>query len=64
MPAPYFPTSVLQNSVKLTTEPPRGMRANMKRTYQNYNQEILDNEHKPEAFRKLLFNFAFFHAVV
>jgi dynein heavy chain len=33
MPADYFPTSVLQNSVKLTTEPPRGMRANLKRTY-------------------------------
>lgn len=35
MPASYFPVSVLQNSVKLTTEPPRGMKANMKRTYQN-----------------------------
>jgi dynein heavy chain len=64
MPAPYFPTSVLQNSVKLTTEPPRGMRANMMRTYQNYSQEILDNEHKPQIWRKLLFCFAFFHAVV
>ena len=33
MPADYFPVSVLQNSVKLTTEPPRGMKANMKRTW-------------------------------
>jgi len=47
MPASYFPTSVLQNSVKLTTEPPRGMRANLKRAYQNITQEFLENEHKP-----------------
>ena len=64
MPASYFPTSVLQNSVKLTTEPPRGMRANMKRTYQNITQEFLDNEHKPTIWRKLIFSLAFFHAVV
>jgi len=33
MPAAYFPTSVLQNSVKLTTEPPRVMKANLKRSW-------------------------------
>lgn len=33
MPADYFPVSVLQNSVKVTTEPPRGVKANLKRTY-------------------------------
>jgi len=64
MPADYFPTSVLQNSVKLTTEPPRGLRANMKRTYQNHTQESLDLEAKPAIWRKLLFNLAFFHAVI
>ena len=33
MPCAYFPVSILQNSVKLTTEPPKGIKANMMKTY-------------------------------
>ena len=33
MPANYFPVSVLQNGIKLTTEPPRGLKANLKRKW-------------------------------
>ena len=36
----------------------------MKRTYQNLTQEYLENDQKPQSWRKLLFNLAFFHAVV
>ena len=35
MPVDYFPVSVLQNSLKMTTDPPKGIKANLKRTYTN-----------------------------
>jgi dynein heavy chain len=64
-PSPDFPVSVLQVSVKLTTEPPRGIRANMKRTYGNTNDEILEScSRKPEVWCKLSFGLAFFHAIL
>jgi len=65
MPVEYFPVSVLQNSVKLTTEPPKGLRANMKRSYQNLNQVKLEEcNAKPVVWRRLIFNLSFFHAII
>jgi len=65
MPVDYFPVAVLQNSLKLTTEPPRGLKANLKRAYNNYNQEYLDScPGKPQIWRKMVFNLTFHHALV
>jgi dynein heavy chain len=63
-PSEAFPVSVLQVSVKLTTEPPRGLRANLRRTYLPIDDEYLDSvTKKNDAWHKLNFGLAFFHAV-
>ena len=64
MPTPSFPVSILQNGVKLTTEPPRGIVANMRRAYGDIKDEWLDDCPKREALHKLTFGLSFFHAVL
>lgn len=64
MPSHDFPVSVLQNGVKMTNEPPKGLRANMLRLYASIDDHTLDSSKKPEEFRKLMFAFCFFHAIV
>jgi dynein heavy chain len=64
MPTSYFPVSVLQNGIKVTTEAPRGLKNNLKRSYGDINQEFLDDCPKKEHFNKLIFGLAFFHAVI
>ncbi|RLN44872.1 hypothetical protein BBJ28_00009701 [Nothophytophthora sp. Chile5] len=63
-PSTAFPTSVLQNGVKMTKEPPKGIRANLRNSYIKLTNDALDATSKPEQFRKLLFGLSFFHAVV
>ncbi|PBJ72155.1 dynein heavy chain [Trypanosoma cruzi cruzi] len=64
MPSESFPVSVLQISVKMTNEPPMGLRANMTRSYYGLNDEDLDHASKPKEFKKMVFALCLFHAVI
>jgi len=56
MPTPIFPISTLQNSVKMTIEPPTGIKANLKNTYNNMDDAILGDCTKPDLYKKLCFS--------
>lgn len=43
MPSKHFPIFVLQNSLKVTNEPPKGLRSNMKRLFVDMNTEFFED---------------------
>ena len=58
-----FPIGLLQISHKFTNEPPQGLRASLKRTYANIQQDTIDYSNHP-TWPSLLFAVAFLHNVV
>lgn len=43
MPSSDFPVSILQNAVKVTNEPPKGLKANLKRALLDLEDEFFEN---------------------
>lgn len=64
MPCKEFPVSVLQSAVKMTNEPPKGLKANLRNAYFKLSDEELNMTRFPDIYKKLLFGLSFFHAVV
>lgn len=64
VPSPKFPVSILQNSAKMTVEPPRGIKANLLEAFSSFDDNYLNACTKPDAFRKLVLSLCMFHGVL
>nr|XP_026696380.1 dynein heavy chain 10, axonemal isoform X1 [Ciona intestinalis]XP_026696381.1 dynein heavy chain 10, axonemal isoform X2 [Ciona intestinalis] len=60
---PEFPIGILQRSLKVVTEPPNGLKLNLRNTYHKITATMLGECPHP-AYRSLVFVLSFFHAVV
>ena len=63
-PDPNFPISILQRGIKMTTEPPKGIRSNMLTLYNTIGEEQFLKCNQRNAYKKLLFCLAWFHSIL
>ncbi|MGH0177674.1 UNVERIFIED_CONTAM: hypothetical protein FKN15_074253 [Acipenser sinensis] len=61
LPSNKFPVSILQNSSKMTIEPPRGIKANLMKSYSSLSDDFLNSCAKADKFKSLLLSLCFFH---
>ncbi|KAM4809142.1 dynein axonemal heavy chain 6 [Rhinophrynus dorsalis] len=64
MPSRTFPVTVLQNSVKVTNEPPKGIRANIRRAFTEITPTFFEEHLLGRKWRKVIFGICFFHAII
>ncbi|KAH3851243.1 hypothetical protein DPMN_093722, partial [Dreissena polymorpha] len=68
-PDPSFPISILQTGMKMTVEPPQGLKANMLRAFGSggtgvISERMFEDANKGVAWRKLLFGLCLFNSVI
>ncbi|KAM0726763.1 Dynein axonemal heavy chain 10 [Formica fusca] len=62
-PTPNFPIGILQQSLKVVTEPPSGLKLNLQNTYINMRPQILESCSHP-LYKHLIYVLTFYHAVI
>lgn len=63
-PHPKFPTSILQRGIKITTEPPKGIKQNLQRLYNLIPEPSFNKSKTPHKYKKLLFSLCFLHSIL
>lgn len=64
MPSKNFPVSVLQNSVKVTNEPPKGLKATLVRAFTDMDKAFFEQHALADKWRAMVFGLCMFHGVI
>jgi dynein heavy chain len=66
-PSAAFPTTILQNGIKMTNEPPNGLKPNMLGSILSKpmsDPEFFDQNTSPGNFKKLAYSLCMFHSIL
>ena len=63
-PHPQFPIAILQRGIKMTTEPPKGLRANLLTLFNTVSEEQFGRCGQVSTYKRLLFGLVWFHAIL
>jgi dynein heavy chain, axonemal len=64
MPSNIFPVTILMKGIKMTYEPPRGLRNNLLRTFGTLSPSSYEECEKPKEWKKMFMGLSFFHALI
>ncbi|XP_049894014.1 dynein axonemal heavy chain 1 [Epinephelus moara] len=63
LPSNKFPVSILQNGSKMTVEPPKGIKANLQKTYLRLTDDFISSSTKTSHLKSLLLSLCLFHGI-